>query len=1171
MIHRIRHLSIERKLTLIVFLAITSAMVLASSLMIGRYARSARLQNVEDLATLADIIGNNSKAALSFQDADDAVETLAALEHKPIILSAFLYDQAGAPFARYDRVDRALLGLDYPEAPGVYHPFVDAGILWKASPIFQNHERIGTLILQADLQPIQASIRRQIMFAVLITAGSVLLAVLLASRVQHFILRHIRRVVDMANAMALGDLPAHLQVTSDDEIGELERAFNQIVDTTRDVVRQTQTLAQGDYSIRITPRSERDELSHALIGMTRSLNAFHEESLRRSWLKTALGNLDDSMRGEPVLADLLRQVVACMVEHTGAQAAVLYMREDARTLAVAAAHAVDTGPEEFSRVTVGRGLVGQVAADRRLALISDPEGRPLVLQSGMLDHALHHVALMPLLHDASLIGVLELGRLAPFTAEQQELLRMAGPTIAIAIESAQSRKILNELLAETQRQSRVLQEQQTALQESNRALEQRNELLEQQKQEIHRQNKALEAARLDLERKARELEQASRYKSEFLANMSHELRTPLNSMLILSRLLSENKSGNLNEKQVEFARTIYKSGSDLLTLINDILDLSKVEAGMLEITRAPVPLDDIVNALGQIFRPLAAEKGIAFTIEREAGLPTRLMTDAQRVGQILRNLCGNAFKFTSSGSVTLRMFLPDPPKSENRAIGFSVIDTGIGIPPDKHEMIFRAFQQADGSTSRQYGGTGLGLSISRELALRLGGDITLESEAGRGSTFTLWLPDAAIERAAPVDLNGAMPERNNAPDTGSSSTRALNVPSTAPEAPARRLVILEDDSAFAGILADIARERGYIPEVIGRGDLGLDAVRRLHPVGVLLDMMLPGKEGHTVLEALKQDPETRTIPVCIISALEPDQQLARDGAVGFFAKPVNPEQIHHAIDRIEWVAQRRPKTLLVVDDDRTDLDAIQSLLADWPIRVIRCDTGKEAIHLARTTELDGILLDWGLNDISGSAVLDALEPMPPGAYVPVILYTGRTLDRGEEAELRKRIVAVVVKGDQAPQRLRAKLAFYLHLEPPAETREPEASRPPQADADLQGKRILVVDDDMRNAFSLAAIIEAWGAESHVAADGQKALELLEADPAIDLVLMDIMMPGMDGYAAMREIRGRRSIRNVPIIALTAKAMKQDREACMEAGANDYLAKPVDLDQLLLLVKSWVRR
>lgn len=870
-----RRLSIEHKLTIIILLTTVSALSVATALLIYRYARAAHEQTLEDLFTLSVVLGNNSKAALSFKDPQDGAEILSALEGKRTILAAWLYDADGRPFAAYGAAPYPPL----PASPAVGRQ-VHAGRASLWLPIRQNGELIGTLMLEADLQPLRQMIQRHVQLAVLINVVSILLAALLASRLQHLILRHINQVVRMARDIAAGDLPDYLPVTSEDEIGELESAFNQMIATTREVVRQTQILARGDYSIAIRPRSDKDELCRALIAMTRALKAFHEESEKQNWLKTGLSELDNRMRGEQDLPRLLDGILSHLVGYAQACRGALYLAEPDGTLRQAAGSPAAASP-------AGRGIEDTLAARaarEQLVLFEEPPGGPAAASGG-----LRQMAALPLLRDRQVVGVAELGSMTAFTGAQREWLLQAADAIAIAIQSAQSRSRLNELLRETQ-------QQQQALQQSNRELEDRNVLLERQKVEIDRQNRALELARQDLERKARELELASRYKSEFLANMSHELRTPLNSMLILSRLLAENKTGNLDAKQVEFARTIHKAGNDLLTLINDVLDLSKVEAGKLELQIDQARVAELAGELEQLFRPLAVEKGLDFRVVLEPNAPARLRTDARRVSQILRNLLSNAFKFTARGLVELRVGRPDPVAGA-MAVSFAVRDTGIGIPPEKQALIFLAFQQADGSTTRQYGGTGLGLSISRELARRLGGDIHLASEPDRGSAFTLVLPDYAADAASPVP--------------------------------------------------------------------------------------------------------------------------------------------------------------------------------------------------------------------AGRAVAPAPEPLPAGRPVP----------------------------GAAPSR-------------------PPAPRLPQ------GEEVLIVDDDMRNAFSLAAVFEQQGMTPYVAADGRKALVLLDQHPRMALVLMDIMMPVMNGYKTMRAIRRQPRFERLPMIALTAKAMPGDREACLAAGAQDYLAKPLDLDRLL---------
>lgn len=866
-----RRLSIEHKLTIIILLTTVSALSVATSLLIYRYARAAQEQTIEDLFTLSVVLGNNSKAALSFKDPQDGAEILAALEGKRTILAAWLYDADGRPFAAYGAAPYPPL----PASPAVGRQ-VRAGRASLWLPIRQNGELIGTLMLEADLQPLRQMIQRHVLLAVLINVVSILLAALLASRLQHLILRHINQVVRMARNIAAGDLPDYLPVTSEDEIGELESAFNQMIATTREVVRQTQILARGDYSIAIRPRSDKDELCRALISMTRALKAFHEESEKQNWLKTGLSELDNRMRGEQELPRLLDGILSHLVGYAQACCGTLYLAGPAGLLRQAAGSPTGAPP-------AGRGLKDALAARaarEQQVLFEEPPG------GSAASDGLRQMAALPLLRDRQVVGVAELGSMTAFTEAQREWLLQAADAIAIAIQTAQSRSRLNELLRETQ-------QQQQALQQSNRELEDRNVLLERQKVEIDRQNRALELARQDLERKAHELELASRYKSEFLANMSHELRTPLNSMLILSRLLAENKTGNLDAKQVEFARTIHKAGNDLLTLINDVLDLSKVEAGKLELQIDQARVAELSGELEQLFHPLALEKGLEFRVVLEPDAPARLRTDARRVSQILRNLLSNAFKFTARGLVELRISRPDSAAGA-MAVAFAVRDSGIGIAPEKQALIFLAFQQADGSTTRKYGGTGLGLSISRELARRLGGDIHLASEPNCGSTFTLVLPDYAADVAPPVTASRA-----------------------------------------------------------------------------------------------------------VTPAPEP---------------------------------------------------------------------------------------------------LPADEPVPGAA--------------------------------------------------------PSAPRLPQ------GKEVLIVDDDMRNAFSLAAVFEQQGMTPYVAADGRKALALLDQHPRMALVLMDIMMPVMNGYKTMRAIRRQPRFERLPMIALTAKAMPGDREACLAAGAQDYLSKPLDLDQLL---------
>jgi signal transduction histidine kinase/CheY-like chemotaxis protein/HAMP domain-containing protein len=1151
--------------------ATTAALVLASSILITQYARTARNQMIEDLKTLAEIVGNNSEAALSFRDPDDGAEILAGLEGKSTIIAACLYDGDGKTFATYVS-PRYTQPLQPPLAAGDGYRLGDRHIEMFRQ-VRQDHDLLGTLFLRADLQPLQRMIEHHILTAVLITLGSIALAYVLASRLQHLILRHIKRVVQMAGAIAAGDIPQHLTVTSKDEIGELEMAFNEMVDRTVDVVRQTQTLARGDYSITIKPRSNRDELSVALIKMTEALKAYHEESEKQNWLKTGLSLLNDRMRGEQDLAALNANILSSLAEYLGAQVGALFLAERDDVLRLAAGYAAAAEWVGHKTFKLGEGLVGQSAMERKLLTVRDPSGAGLSIRSGLTDVPVRHLVDVPLVREDELVGVLEFGDLNGFTQNQLDLLQQASMAIAIAIHTAQSRMRLNELLRKTQQQSRELQDQRNVLQRTNLALEERTVLLEKQKQEIHRQNNALENARLDLERKARELEVASRYKSEFLANMSHELRTPLNSLLILSRLLGENKDGNLSPKQVEFARTINKSGSDLLVLINDILDLSKVEAGKLEFFVEDVRMEDVCASLSIIFQHVAAERNIEFEITREPDVPASVRTDAQRVGQILRNLLSNAFKFTAKGRVRLRVYRPAAEECHrpDMAIACAVQDSGVGIPKEKQELIFQAFQQGDGTTSREFGGTGLGLSISRELAMRLGGEILLRSEPGKGSTFTLYLPAVAPESALPAGGAAAPAGRPAvAGPAGQEAVGAGPVDDRAAIQPGDRvLLLIEDDRRFASVLLDFARGRGFKCLVAGRGHEGLDLAARFKPRGILLDMVLPDLDGRAVVRSLKKQPETRTIPVYIISALEPDQEAMRMGAIGYLTKPVTVEQLEQVFTRLEDLMGRVTRKLLIVEDDESEARSIANLVTNPNVETHISRTGEEAWKRLQAEMFDCVILDLGLADLSGFDLLERLDLRKDGNHVPVIVHTGRDLNREEEARLRRFAESIIIKGGDSPDHLLEKATLFLHVPAPA-----RAARGPGARAaatprvkTLRGRKVLIVDDDMRNAYSLSAVFDAQGIENLVAPDAGRALAVLDENPEMSVVLVDIMMPGMSGYDLIREIRKQRRFNHLPIIALTAKAMKGDREKCLEAGASEYLPKPVDVDRLLSVMLS----
>ena len=1071
------------------------------------------------------------------------------------------------------------------------------------------HERFARLSkginsgLLADVDGALDQSRRQIRINLLLFAVVMAVSIpLVTFIITHWILRQIKQVVAMANRLADGDLPEPLPGTSRDEVGELERAFNRTAEANRQIVQHVRRLAQGNYEIDLRPRSAQDELMTSLIRTTEALNRFAQESRRQNWLKGGLGELSERLRGEQEMGDLCDRALCFLARYVGAEIAVLYLAREDRTLGVGAGFGFRDDPEHPMVLRWGEGLAGEAAARQTAFRIDDIDEPALRIRSGLAQIVPRHVAIHPLVYRDETVGVIELGFVRPPAEQTDELLAQVAEPLAVTLRSAQAGARVRELLSETQRQSRELRRQQDTLQQANAELEDRAKLLEQQKQEIRRQNKDLEAARLDMERKARDLEQASKYKSEFLANMSHELRTPLNSLLILSRLLSENKTGNLTEKQTDFARTIHKSGNDLLTLINDILDLSKVEAGKMEFHVEPVDVCQLCADAKGVFQHLADEKKLGFVLDMEPGIPARIRSDGQRLGQILRNLLSNAFKFTASGRVGIRAFAPDAGEAglESMAVAFEVSDTGIGIPENKRAQIFEAFQQADGSTSRKYGGTGLGLSISREFAIRLGGKIVVRSEMGKGSAFTLYLP-----LAAPEARSSASP----APPPMKAADKKVEAPPPSPSAPSvakafveddrhsigaqdRVALIIEDDPKFASILVAFAREHGCKAIATDDGFEGVELAVKHRPFGIVLDMMLPGMDGRQVLGMLKDKEATRQIPVHIISALDEDKQTYRMGAIGFLSKPVTPEQLQSVFSQFEDYRSNGFRRLMLVEDDATYAASLTSMMEELHIETIVAPTGQRALELLEHERMDCILLDLGLPDMSGSEVLDRIVARKDPRHVPLIIHTGRDLSWNEEAHLRQFSDGIVIKGSQSVPQLLDEVALFLHVarhhtpeeqsgvavsEPPPPIAPAVAPPPPpasvaaSASVPLKGRSALIVDDDMRNAYSLAAILDGEGMDYLIATDGYAAIQKLGERPTMDIVLMDIMMPGLDGYQTMRKIREQDRFRKLPMLALTANAMTGDREKCIEAGANDYMAKPIDAAKLLAMMRRWLVR
>ena len=955
-----------------------------------------------------------------------------------------------------------------------------------------------------------------------------------------------------------------------------------------------------------------------------------------SWLQAGQAGLGERMQGEQRLDILGDNVLGFLARYLDAQVGAMYIVERGGQFRRFAGYALPS-PGYDEKATVlrsGDGLAGQAVKDNRVLRVRDAPAGYLPVASSLGQADPTHILIAPASDGALVQAVVELGFFRPVLPSDLELLRRVRESVGVAVRSAKDRTMLEELLEETQRQSQELQTQQEELRVANEELAERGQVLkesqarleaqqtelEQTNSQLEEQASILESQRNELQRaqtalteRAAELTRSNQYKSEFLANMSHELRTPLNSSLILAKLLADNKPGNLNEEQVKFAQTIFGAGNDLLALINDILDLSKIEAGKVEVQPEVVAVGRTVEELSRGFEPLARERGLAFTCTVDPGAPQRIETDPQRLGQILKNLLSNAFKFTRAGAVALRVSMapwsPDRVASDRAAsegtpsggegtpsgdgltpvgqVAFAVQDSGIGIPPEQQDVIFEAFRQADGSTHRKYGGTGLGLSISRDLARLLGGDVTVQSEPGKGSIFTLRLPlryagsPVVSAETGPVLASDApiLPTFNFT----STSTKLAEPGSPEIEddraaltADSRTILLVEDDVRFAAILRDLARELGYSCIVTHSAGDAIAAVQRFKVRAIILDMNLPDRSGLEVLNQLKRERSTRHIPVHAVSVADFSQQAMSLGAVGYALKPVKREQLMAAFEKLRSKLEQGMRRVLVVEDDERQRDSIQQLLANADVEISAVATATEALERLKQTTFDCLVLDLSLPDLSGYEMLERMAEADEVAFPPVIVYTGRSLNRDEEQRLRRYSRSIIIKDARSPERLLDEVTLFLHQ---VESKLPVARRrmlreARDREAAFEGRRILIVEDDVRNIFALTKVLEPRGAKVEIARNGREALEALDrssvaAGTQVDLVLMDIMMPEMDGLTAMRAIRQRPEWQKLPIIALTAKAMKDDQEKCLQAGANDYIAKPLDVDKLLSLVRVWM--
>jgi HAMP domain-containing protein/CheY-like chemotaxis protein/signal transduction histidine kinase len=947
-------------------------------------------------------------------------------------------------------------------------------------------------------------------------------------------------------------------------------------------------VTQGDLtrSIQVDVRGEVADLKDNINAMIGTLRATTETSREQDWLKTNLAKFSGMMQGQRDLITLGSMLLSELAPLVNAQQGLMYVVEiDERTdrprLRKLAGYADPGDSAAESTLEFGQGLIGQCAAQAEMILIEDISPGVGQIQSGLLRLMPRSVIVLPVLFENEVKAVIELASLTEFTASRRAFLEQLSGSIGIVLNTIEASMRTESLLAQSQQLAGELQSQQKELQQTNEEIALKAAMLAEQKAEVETKNQQIEQARRALEEKAAELALTSRYKSEFLANMSHELRTPLNSILILGQQLAENPEENLSGRQVEFAKTIHAAGTDLLHLISDILDLSKIESGTVTVDSEEIAFAHLHENMERGFRHEADRRGLEFSVDFAHELGRSLTTDPKRLQQILKNLLSNALKFTERGSVRLAArvakegWSPGHPvlAHAGTVVAFEVADTGIGISPDKQRIVFEAFQQADAGTSRKYGGTGLGLAISREIAGLLGGELRLRSAVGSGSTFTLYLPLNYVGADSPR-LPQSHAHRVAPPDGAPIATAETIADDHDALDPARpTLLVVEDDARYAIVMRDLARSRGFNVLVAQRGADALRLARQYRPSAISLDIYLPDMLGWAVLSQLKQDSQTRHIPVQIVTVDEERHHSLERGAFAYLAKPATSESIGDALERIRVYTLPRKKRLLIVEDDAGERLSIEELIRHDDVDIDAASSGADALKKMLGTEYDCIVLDLRLPDMSGFELLDRIEREPRLRQVPVVVFTGKDLSAEEDQRLRRAAKSVVIKGVESPERLLDETALFLHRViadlPPA--KQKMVQRLHESDEALKHKRVLVVDDDVRNIFALSSVLERHGMGVVTAGTGQEAIEKVADDRDIDLVLMDIMMPGMDGYDTMRAIRGKPESRALPIIALTAKAMKGDREKCLEAGASDYLAKPVVTDQLLGVLRQWLHR
>lgn len=1040
----------------------------------------------------------------------------------------------------------------------------------------------------ADKKNSDASYQSSFNLLMILIASGLVFLVIIAYWIIQGITKRIAVITNEAVKIASREFSDDkLEDKTKDELEPIFKSLISINESFREVTENANSVASGNYSADLTPRSEKDTLGHALKKMTGSLRDKTAANEKHSWLTAGQNRLNEKLIGDQSISELAGNTINFLCTYLKANIGAIYLLDDKNnTLMLNGQYAFKSLHDTPEKFTMNEGLIGQAAHQQKQISLTDINEEQIRITSSVLNARPKHLLITPFLFDGKTLGVIETGRLTDFNEMEIQFINTSMESIAISVNSAVSRKRIQELLEETQVQSEELQSQQEELRQLNEELEEQaqnlkqqhdevqaiNEELEEQTQSLEMKNKEVEASKYDIEQKTKQLEISSRYKSEFLANMSHELRTPLNSLLILSKDLSENKLKNLNHDQVESAEIIYKSGRDLLALINEVLDLSKIEAGKMALNIERFSLKYFIDDLMRDFKHDAEHKGLNLIYKFDKDLPEFIRSDSQRLNQILKNLLSNAIKFTQKGTVDLSI----KRYSENALI-ISVADSGIGIQEEKQTAIFEAFQQADGGTSRKYGGTGLGLSISRELAKLLKAEITLSSRMNEGSTFSLIIPLEINQENEPVTTD-KIKESTLFKVRSEADSNYLNYPSIKDNRDSitkedKIVLIIEDDLQFAAILLNLANEKGFKCLCAATGEDGLALATKYKPQAIILDISLPGINGYKVLAELKANPAVRHIPVHIVSVDERSLDPIKEGAIEYLMKPVNKRNLEEAFTRIENFVSRKMKNLLIIEDDENSRKSIRKLIGNGDVKCFEAGTGKNAITIYTDNHIDCIVLDLGLPDMNGVELIYQLENIQGRKVPPIIVYTGKELTKEENSELQKYADSIIIKGVKSEERLLDETALFLHrtISNLPESKQLIINNLYDKEAIFLAKKILLADDDMRNVFALSKILKERGMQVVKAENGKEALEILKTHPDIHLVLMDIMMPEMDGYEAIKMIRLEEKYRSLPIIALTAKAMKDDKQKCILAGANDYIAKPVDVDRLLSLMRVWLSK